>query len=174
MLILSDALSVVAILAAGGYLRALNTEGQYLTNPDPDQGPPFIPSLVVAVLLILSGLGYYWWERRERKSASSAPLLQLILVFVLMIAATVGQVWIGRMLRYNAFPYQAYDSLVTLLTWYSAAHFLLAALIGLLLVVRMLRHRLTGHAYIVEVVGWWWYYTVISGLLMWLYGMVIK
>ncbi|HLZ59775.1 MAG TPA: hypothetical protein VKR06_22730 [Ktedonosporobacter sp.] len=173
MLILSDALSVIAVLAAGGYLHALNTENQYLAA-DKDFAPAFLPGLLVGIVLVLSGLSYYWWERKARANGGSGPLLALILANVFMIAITVGQVWIARTLIYNAIPYQAYDSLVTLLTWNSAVHFLLAAIIGLLTLGRALRGRLAGREYIAEVVGYWWYYTVVASLLMWLYAMVIR
>src|SRR5436305_7074737 len=43
MLILSDALSVFAILAAGGYLNALNVSGQFRGG---DHAPPFLPGLL--------------------------------------------------------------------------------------------------------------------------------
>jgi hypothetical protein len=53
-------------------------------------------------------------------------------------------------------------------------HFLLAAIIGLLLLGRVLRGRREGHDYIVEVVGYWWYYTVIASLVLWVFGMVLS
>src|ERR1700682_3103114 len=51
MLIVSDALSVLAILAAGGYLSALNTEGQFKIAGD--FVPPFVPGLLVMIGLVL-------------------------------------------------------------------------------------------------------------------------
>src|SRR5258708_5912608 len=59
MLIVSDALAVLAILAGGGYLRALNTEGQYKVAGD--FAPALLPGLLVMIALVLSGLSYYWW-----------------------------------------------------------------------------------------------------------------
>jgi len=172
MLILSDFLSVVAILAAGGYLNALNVEGQYLVPSD--HGPAFVPSLIVAVALVLSGFFYYLWEQRVRRPAGSGPLALVILAFVLMVVALVVQAMVGLRLGFTNPPFHAYESLIILLTWYSAAHFLLTSIIGLLLVGRALRGRVAEHNYIAEVVGYWWYYTVIASLAMWAFGALIK
>jgi hypothetical protein len=63
---------------------------------------------------------------------------------------------------------------ILLLTWYTAVHLLLAALIGLLLLGRVLRGRIAGHEYIAEVTGYWWYYTVIASLLVWLFVLLFQ
>jgi hypothetical protein len=173
MLILSDSLSVVAILAAGGYLSALNVEGQYLVSGD--HGPAFVPSLIVAVALVLSGFFYYLWGRGVRRRAGSSGSLALaILAFVLMVVALVIQVILGLKLGFTNPPFHSYESMIILLTWYSSAHFLLTAIIGLLLVGRVLRGRIAEHSYIAEVVGYWWYYTIVASLIMWAFGALIR
>jgi heme/copper-type cytochrome/quinol oxidase subunit 2 len=172
LLIISDALSVLAILAAGGYLSALNTEGLFMAKGD--HPPAFVPGLVVAILIVVSGICYYLWERRERQGADSGPRAVFILSCALMIVALAVQVWITRILGFSTTPFNAYESLITLITWYSVFHFLLAAIIGLLLLGRVLRGRREGHDYIVEVVGYWWYYTVIASLVLWVFGMVLS
>src|SRR5450432_3380296 len=136
MLILSDALSVVALLAAGGYLSALNTENQYKIAGD--HPPAFLPGLLVIIALLLSGVAYYLWGRRAQKNPESRQALIFIVSLVLMLAAVVGQIWIGATLGYAA-PFHAYVSLMMFLTWYSAVHLLLAVIIGLLLLGRVLR-----------------------------------
>lgn len=170
MLILSDALSVVAILAGGGYLSALNTESQFKVPGD--HPPAFLPGLLLAILLVLSGLAFYGWERRARKNGEAGSVALLVLALAFMIVATIGQTWIGVVLAHSA-PFHAYESLIVLLTWFSAVHLFLAAIVGLLLVGRVTSGRLAGHGYIAEVVGYWWYYTVIATLLMWLFSLVL-
>ncbi|HEY5002854.1 MAG TPA: hypothetical protein VII61_06865 [Ktedonobacteraceae bacterium] len=167
MLILSDSLSVVALLAAGGYLSALNTENQFKLAAD--HAPAFLPGLLVAIGLVLSGIAYFWWAQRAQKNIESVQPIIFILAWVFMVAALVGQIWIGATLGYAA-PFHAYVSLIMFLTWYSAVHLLLAVIIGLLLLGRVLRGRLAGHSYIIGVTGYWWYYTVVSALLMWLFA----
>ena len=54
MLILSDALAVLATFAAGGYLKVLNTEGAYTIAGD--FAPVFWLGLVVSIGLVVSGL----------------------------------------------------------------------------------------------------------------------
>lgn len=170
LLIVSDALAVLAILAGGGYLRALNTEGQYKVAGD--FAPALLPGLLIMIALVLSGLSYFWWERRARKPGVAGQALFFLLAVVLMLAAGVGETWIGAALRYGI-PIDAYESVQLLVTWFTAVHLLLAAIIGLLLGGRILRGRLAGHEFIPEVVGYWWYYTVIASLLMWLFGMYL-
>ncbi len=170
LLIVSDALAVLAILAGGGYLRALNTEGQYKIAGD--FAPPFVPGLLIAIGLVLSGLSYFWWERRARRPGGTGQTLFFLLAVVLMLAAGVGETWIGAALRYGV-PIHAYESVQLLVVWFAAIHLLLAAIIGLLLGGRILRGRLAGHEFIPEVVGYWWYYTVIASLLLWLFGLLL-
>ena len=167
MLILSDSLSVVALLAAGGYLSALNTENQFRVAGD--HAPNFLPGLLVAIALVLSGLAYYWWAQRAQKNTGNGQTIFLILAWVFMLASLIGQVWIGATLGYGA-PFHGYVSLIIFLTWYSAVHLLLTAIIGLLLLGRALRGRLVEYNYIIEVTGYWWYYTIISALIMWLFA----
>jgi hypothetical protein len=176
MLILSDALSIIALLAAGGYLNVLNVEGQFRASGS--HPPAFLPGLLLAIVLVLSGLFYNLWARGVQKNGGAGQLALIVLAFVLMVGAMVGQIWIGRTLGYtNADnPFTAYQSLVMLLTWYAAIHFLLTAIIGLLLVVRLIRGRVgvNGSDYVAEVVGYWWYYTVIASLLVWLFILVLR
>jgi hypothetical protein len=171
MLILSDALSVVAVLAAGGYLSALNVENQFFLPGD--HGPAFLPSLLVIIILALSGIVYYGWERRARANEGTGPQAFFLLALVFMVVALVAQTWISITLRFIAgAPFHAYESLVLLLTWFTAVHLLLTAIIGLLLLGRVMRGRVQG--YIAEVVGYWWYYTVVASLIMWLFGLVVR
>jgi hypothetical protein len=167
MLILSDALAVLAILAGGGYLRALNTEGAYMGAGD--FAPPFVAGLLIAIGLLLSGISYYLWERRARKAGETGQTPFFLLALVLMLAAGVVETWIGASLRYGI-PISAYESMELLVTWFTAIHLLLASIIGILLFGRILRGRLAGHEFIAEVTGYWWYYTVIAGILLWLFG----
>jgi len=170
MLILSDALAALAILAGGGYLRALNTEGQYKVAGD--FAPALLPGLLVMIALVLSGLAYFWWERRSRMPGEAGQPLFFLLALVLMLVAGVGETWIAATLRYAA-PIHAYESVQLLLVWFTAVHLLLAAIVGLLLGGRILRGRLAGHEFIAEVVGYWWYYTVVASVLLWLFGVYL-
>jgi hypothetical protein len=170
MLIISDALSVLAILAGGGYLRALNTEGQYKIAGD--FAPAFVPGLLIVIGLVLSGISFYLWERRARKDGKTGQAFFFLLALVLMLAAGVAETWIGAALRYGI-PISAYESVQLLVTWFTAVHLLLAAFVGILLGGRILRGRLAGHEFIAEVTGYWWYYTVVASVLLWLFGVYL-
>lgn len=172
MFIISDALSIVAILAAGGYLNALNTGGLFAASND--YGTAFVPSLVVAFALVLSGITWYFWERnlRQRGGVSQQPMI--IVTCVLMLAALVIQVVLGVTTRYANMPYNAYESLILLLTWYTAAHLVLTMIVGLLVLGRAWRGRLVGYDYLATAAGYWWYYTIVASIIMWLFGILMK
>ena len=172
LLMLSDAMTILAILAAGGYLSALNTENQYRIALD--HPPAFLPGLLVAIALVLSGLAYYWWERKVRRGEGSGQQMFFILSLALMIVALVVQIWISVTFNraYTA-PYDAYESLITLLMWFMALKHLLAVIPGLLIFGRIMCGRIAGHEYIAEVAGYWWYYTVIASLIIWLFALLV-
>jgi hypothetical protein len=171
MLILSDALSVVAILAAGGYLSSLNVENQFFLPGD--HGLAFLPSLLVIIILALSGIAYYGWERRARGNEGTSPRAFFLLALVFMVVALVVQIWVSITLKFaSGAPFHAYESLMMLLAWFTAAHLLLTVIIGLLLLGRVMRNRVQG--YIAEATGYWWYYTAIASLIMWLFGLAVR
>ena len=167
LLIISDALAVIAIIAGSQYLRALNTEGQYKIAGD--YAPPFAAGLLIMIGLLLSGLAYYLWDRRASKPGETGQTPFFLLALLLVLAAAVGETWIGATLRYGV-PIQAYESVHFLITWFTAVHLVLAFIIGILLGGRILRGRVAGHEFVVEVTGYWWYYTVVASILLWLFA----
>jgi hypothetical protein len=167
LLIIADALSVIAIMAGAQYLKVLNTEGQYKIAGD--YAPQLVAGLLVMIGLLLSGLTYYLWDRRASKAAETGQTLFFLLSLILMLAAAVGETWIGATLRYGV-PIQAYESVHWLVTWFTAVHLWLAFIIGILIGGRILRGRLAGHEFVVEVTGWWWYYTVVASIILWLFA----
>ena len=114
--------------------------------------PPFDGGLLVMIGLLLSGLAYYVWDRRASKAGETGQTLFFLLSLLIMLAAAVGETWIGATLRYGV-PIQAYESVHLLITWFTAVHLWLAAIIGILLVGRILRGRVAGHEFVVEVTG---------------------
>lgn len=172
LFIISDLMSIMAVLAAGGYLSALNVLNQYRLPSD--HPPSLVLGLIVAIAIIVSAASYYVWGRGAVSDERGLGQVALLIVsFVLMLAATVIQFIMGLTLGYAGDPYHAYESVMILVTWYSAIHFLLAAIIGLLLIGRATRGRLAGRPWLVEASGYWWYYTVIAGLLMWIFTLVL-
>ena len=168
LLIISDALAVVAIMAGAQYLRALNTEGQYKVAGN--YAPSFVAGLLVMIGLLLSGLAFYLWDRKASKAGETGQTLFFLLSLLIMLAAAVGETWIGATLAYGI-PIQAYESIHFLITWFTAIHLCLAAAIGILVFGRILRGRISGgHEFVAEVTGWWWYYTVIASIILWLYA----
>lgn len=166
MFILSDVLAVFAIMAAGGYLKALNTESQFKIAGD--HPPALLPGLVVAIVLVLSGLFYFVWERRVRANdGRGGPTALFGLALLCVVVALFAQIWAALSLGYTTTPFHAYESVLMLITWYTWVHYLLLVILGILLLGRIMRGRLVGFGFIPEVMGYWWYYTVLSALLLW-------
>jgi hypothetical protein len=171
MFIMSDLLSVFAIMAAGGYLSALNTENQFRIAGD--HSPALLQGVLVAIALVLSGLIYYWWARRAHITGETGSTAFFLLALLLMVLALAGQTWVNLSLGYTSTPFHGYESILMLITWFTWVHFLLAIIIGLLVLGRILRGRLAGFGFIAEVAGYWWYYTVLSALLLWVISLVL-
>ncbi len=171
LFIISDLLSVFGIMAAGSYLAALNTDNQFRVSGD--HAPALLPGLLVAIALVLSGLIYYWWARRAPRYGETGPAAFFMVALLLMILAIVGQTWVELSLGYTTTPFHAYESMLMLITWFTWAHFLLALIIGLLMLGRILRGRLAGFGFMAEVTGYWWYYTILSALLLWVFSLIL-
>jgi hypothetical protein len=171
MLIISDALGALAILAGGGYLSALNTEGQFKIPGD--FAPSFVPELIIMIGLVLSGITYYLWERGARRAKDQPAFF--VIALVLMLAAGIAETWIGAALKYGGpnITIDAYQSVQLLIVWFTGVHLLLAAVIGLLFGGRLLRGRPFKREYIAEVVGYWWYYTVIAAIALWVFAVLL-
>ncbi|HYB01333.1 MAG TPA: hypothetical protein VED37_14035 [Ktedonobacteraceae bacterium] len=168
LLIISDALSVVAIIAGSQYLQALNTEGKYRVAGD--YAPNLTAGLLVMIGLVLSGIAFYLWDRRASREGETGQAVFVVISLIIMLAAAVGETWIGATLRYGV-PIQAYESIHFLTTWFTAVHLWLAVIIGILLFGRILRGRIAGgHEFVAQVSGWWWYYTVIASIILWLFA----
>jgi len=173
MLVISDALSVLAIMAGGGYLSALNTENQFKVAGD--FAPAFVPGLLIMIGLVLSGIAYFLWERKARRPGGKGQPVFFLLALVLMLVTGIAETWLGAALKYGGpnVTIDAYQSVQLLIVWYTAVHLLFAAAVGILLYGRILRGRLAGREFIAEVTGYWWYYTVIGALLLWIFGVLL-
>jgi hypothetical protein len=171
LFIISDLLSVFGIMAAGGYLSALNTENQFRVSGD--HAPTLLPGILVAIALVVSGLAYYGWSRRARRFGEVGPSAFFMVALLFMVLAVVGQIWVNLSLGYTTTPFHAYESILMLITWYTWVHFLLATLLGLLVLGRILRGRIAGFGFMAEVAGYWWYYTILSALLLWIVSLIV-
>jgi heme/copper-type cytochrome/quinol oxidase subunit 4 len=171
MFILSDFLGLLAILAGGSYLKALNTENQFRIAGD--HAPVLLPGLLVAIVIVLSGLFYFLWERRARESQDGGQPAFYVLALVCVILALAGQTWVELSLGYTSSPFSGYESVLMLATWFTWVHYMLLIIIGVLLLGRILRGRLVGFGFIAEVTGYWWYYTALAGLLLWAFTLLL-
>jgi heme/copper-type cytochrome/quinol oxidase subunit 3 len=173
LLIISDVMMVASILAAGGYLNAINTANAFKLSTDQ---PAFPPGLVVAIVLVLSGLCYLLWDRSVRGGGNAQAAA--VLATLLMLGALGCEIWYWLVLNYTTPPtaapaYDTYQSIVLLVAGFSVVHLFLAAVVGLLMLGRSANGRLAGQEYLVRAAGYWWYYTVLSGVIIWLLTVIL-
>ena len=169
LFMVTDVVMVISVLAAGGWLSALNVNGVFKA---PTDQPSFPPGLVVAILMVVSALCYLVYDRAVRRGAGATVFF--VLALVLVIAALAVQSWSWTTLGYTTAPtdtpaYDAFQSLVILVAAFNSVHIFVLSVIGLLLGGRIINGRIAGHEFIPQVVGYWWYYTVISGVILWLF-----
>ncbi|GEM_PF-600885 len=175
LFMLSDFMMLASMLAAGGWLSALNVLGMF--KVDTDQ-PAFGPGLLAILVLVFSGLCYFVWQQGMRGSGKEGQTPFFLLALLLIIGALAMQIWVWLNLGYitppDAFPaYDAFQSVVLLLTGFESVHLLVTSLVGILVLGRIMNGRLAGRDYIPQVVGYWWYYTVIAGVVMWLFIVLV-
>src|SRR5579871_1858126 len=173
LLIISDVMMVASIMAAGGYLNAINTANAFKVSTDQ---PAFPPGSIVAIVVVLSGLWYFWWERSVRAGGNQQGAVGLAML--LMLGAFGCEIWYWLALNYTTAPlsapaYDTYQSIVLLVTGFSTVHLFLAAVVGVLMTGRSANGRLKGQEYLVQAAGYWWYYTVLSGVLIWLFTVIL-
>jgi heme/copper-type cytochrome/quinol oxidase subunit 3 len=164
LLILSDAAFVGAMYVSQAYLHILNSSGQYRAGVQP---PSVVAGLILAAVVAASAAIYFWGEQGHRAGHLDRYRTGLIAAWVLVLIALVGQLVVLFGLRYSI-PENGFASLVMVMSAYHAVHLLVTALIGFLVLGRVLHGRIAGHEYITEVTGYWWYYVAATAVTTWL------
>jgi len=170
MLIVSDFLSVLAIIAAAGYLRTLNTEGAFaMVKGDFAPNPTY--GLYIMIGVAVSAVFYYLWEVSARREGSNggALLPLLVLAFLLFAGAAGWEIYLGDTLKYGI-TIDAWESVQLFIVWFTGAHLVLGSIIGLLTLGRVVSGRIKQDTFIPETVGYWWYYTAISAIILYAFA----
>ncbi|MHB8189638.1 MAG: hypothetical protein ACYDHP_04285 [Ferrimicrobium sp.] len=167
LLILSDAMMVIAAFASFLYLRALNTSDAF--KPPGEHAPALAGGLIVALLIVLGAIVFHYQVVPSARSGGDSGVRSgLSLALLLATAALVVQAWAVATGFSFPTPVHAYASALMLLGVIGLVHMFLTAMITLLVFGRSKRGFLGGHSYALEAVGYWWYYVAGLTVVAWL------
>lgn len=167
LLILSDAMMVVAAFASFVYLHALNTSGAF--KPSDEHAPALAVGLIVALLMVLGAVVFRIQIVPSARSGRETGVRSgLSLALLLAIAALVVQLWaVATGFSYST-PVHGYASTMMLLGVIALFHMFLTTVITVLVFGRSKRGLLAGRSYVLETTGYWWYYVAGLSVVAWL------
>jgi hypothetical protein len=172
LLIVSDAVFVMAMYLAFVYLHGLHTQGQF--KPSSESRPSIVGSLLVTAASVLAASVYSWGQRGLRSGDTGRIRTGVTLACVISLAALVGDVVVFATLNYPA-PLHAYGSFMALFILYHAfRHLIVAVLIGALVLGRLYRGRLVGRDYVIQATGLWFWWIAITAVGMMLLMITIQ
>lgn len=162
LLIVGDAFFVFSLVFTYLYLRALNTNGQWLTQKGVQSVSTGYTWLVVLVVAA-SWLAYRWGQRggtdKSRIVLGVGVASALVLVDIVMqIVQMVGAGFTPRD--------GAYESAWMALAGYHVVHLLVSLLLGVGIVNRARLGRFDHNAWQVRLVGYWWTWLVLAAVII--------
>ncbi len=164
LLIVSDAVFVLAVYLAFVYLHVLNTQGQF--KPSTESTPSILGIVLVTAASVLAALAYSWGQRGLRTDDSRRVRAGLTLAWVISIGALVGDVLTFGGLGY-AVPLHAYGSFMSLyIVYHAVRHLLIGVVIGALVLGRLYSGRLAGRDYVIQATGYWFWWVAITAVVM--------
>jgi cytochrome c oxidase subunit I len=171
LMITSWTMFALAIYVGYLYLDALNTQGAFRPSTEP------VPTKVGTVLLTvgaLAGAGVWTWGYRAARAGDGAGARMRVAVgWLVSLAGLIASVIL--FLNYNApLPLHAYASSMGLFMLFHSWHLVIALVIGAIPLSRMLRGRIGGREYTIQVVGWWLWYTAITAVVVMALTLAVK
>jgi heme/copper-type cytochrome/quinol oxidase subunit 3 len=164
LLIVSDAVFVLAIYLAFLYLHGLNTQAQF--KPSAESTPSIVGSVLVTAASVLAASAFSWGQRGLRSGDSRRVRTGVTLAWVISLVALVGDAVMFARLGYPL-PLHAYGSFMALFILYHAfRHLLIAVLVGALVLGRLYSGRLAGRDYVIEATGYWFWWIAITAVVM--------
>lgn len=172
LLIVGDAFFTLSLVFTYLYLRALNTNGQWLGQKD---ALPVASgySWAIVVVALVSWLAYRWGQQargdtaRKDKGRSDQARIALGagIASVLVVADTAMQV--AQMIGAGFTPRDgAYQSAWMALAGYHVVHLLLTLFMGIAIVNRARLGRFALDAWQVRLVGYWWTWMVAAAVII--------
>jgi heme/copper-type cytochrome/quinol oxidase subunit 3 len=162
LMIVSDAVFVLAFYAAFIYLHGLNTQGAF--KPSTESRPSVVGSLLVAAASVVAASAYAWGQKGLRSGDSGRLRTGVMLAVVISMVALIGDLVVFANLNYPP-PLHAYGSFMSLFILYHAVrHLVVGVLIGALVLGRLYSGRLAGRDYVIQATGYWFWWVAITGV----------
>jgi cytochrome c oxidase subunit 1 len=162
LMIVSDAVFVVAVYAAFIYLHALNTQGAF--KPPTEARPSVVGTVLVTAGSVVAALAYAWGQQGLRSRDAGRVRTGVMLAVVISLAALVGDLLVFGGLNYPA-PLHAYGSFMSLFILYHAfRHLVVGVVVGALVLGRLLKGRLVGRDYVIQATGYWFWWIAITAV----------
>ena len=159
LMILSDAVFVLAMFLGFIYLHALNTMGAFKGN---ESTPSIAASAILAVAAIVAALTWSWGHAGLKRGDVTRARAGVVSAFLITLAALVGDLLLFAGLKF-AVPFHAYASGIETFVFYHGVHLLLTAIIGGLVMGRLLSGRLNEREYVLKAAGYWfWWVAVVA------------
>jgi len=164
LLILSDAVFVLALYLALVYLKVLNTQGQF--RPSTESMPSIVGSVLVTAASLAAASAFSWGQRGLRSGDSRRVRTGVTLAWIISLVALVGDAVVFAELGYPL-PLHAYGSFMSLFILYHAfRHLFIGVLIGALVLGRLYSGRLAGRDYVLQATGYWFWWIAITAVAM--------
>ncbi len=162
LLIVGDAFFTLSLVFTYLYLRALNTNDQWLGQKDAHPVATGYSWVIVAVAAV-SWLAYRWGEQGGHDKARIALGAGIASVLVVVDAA----MQVGQMIGAGFTPRDgAYQSAWMALAGYHVVHLLLTLFLGVAIVNRARLGRFAVDSWQVRLVGYWWTWMVVAAVII--------
>ena len=164
LLIVSDAVFVLAMYLAFLYLHGLHTQGQF--KPSTESRPSIVGSLLVTAASVVAAAIYGWGQKGLHSADTRRVRAGVMLAVVISLVALVGDVLVFGTLNYPS-PLHAYGSFMGLFIIYHAfRHLIVGVLIGALVLARLYTGRMAGRDYVIQATGYWFWWIAITAVVM--------
>jgi cytochrome c oxidase subunit 1 len=170
LMILSDAVFVLATFLGFLYLHALNTQGQFRAG---ESVPSVLASALLAVAAVVAALTYRWGQGGLASGEGGRVRVGVTMAWVISAAALVGDLLLFAGLNF-AVPFHAYASWMELFVFYHGIHLLLAVVIGGLVLGRLYSGRLAGRDYVIRAAGYWFWWVAAAAVVTTLLTAFVK
>jgi heme/copper-type cytochrome/quinol oxidase subunit 3 len=170
LMIVSDAVFVMATFLGFLYLHALNTQGQFRVG---ESVPSILASSLLAVAAVVAALTFRWGQGGVDSGDWSRVRAGVTMAWVIAVAALVGDVLLFAGLNF-AVPFHAYASWMELFVFYHGIHLLLTVIIGGLVLGRLYSGRLADHGYVIKATGYWFSWVAVAAVLTTLLTAFVK
>ena len=163
LIIISDAMFVLAISVAFVYLDALNTQGAF--HPSSEPSPGTLGSILVTLMALAGALSWTAGYRALKAGDNTQAKVRMSLGWVLTVAGLIVDLIIFAGLKAPT-PLHAYASSISLFIFYHAWHLIIGVIVATLVLVCALKGKLTRHAHVSQIVGWWLWWAAGAAVLM--------